>query len=83
MLVPEPPGAAQYTGQLRISRGKQPVCDARPPGSSQYTGAWRILKENNHTLNKQRSQGNTQEHMEVLTLIVGCTVSSPMGSGSC
>jgi hypothetical protein len=24
-LVPEPPGAAQYTGQLRISRGKQPL----------------------------------------------------------
>jgi hypothetical protein len=60
-LVPEPPGAAQYTGQLRISRGKQLLCEATlpglspgpgagPPGGSQYTGAWRILRENNRNL---------------------------------
>jgi hypothetical protein len=33
-LVPEPSGAAQYTGQLRISRGKQPLCEATLPGLS-------------------------------------------------
>ena len=54
-----PPGAAQYTGQLRISRGKQPLCEATLPGLSprgrttrRLPVNWglRILRENDRNL---------------------------------
>jgi hypothetical protein len=54
-----PPGAAQYTGQLRISQGKQPLCEATLPGLSprgrttrRLPVNWglRILRENNRNL---------------------------------
>jgi hypothetical protein len=53
-----PPGAAQYAGQLRISRGKQPLCEATLPRLSprgrttrRHPVNWglRILRENNRT----------------------------------
>jgi hypothetical protein len=88
-LVPEPPGAAQYTGQLRISRGKQPLCEATLPGLSPRGRTTRRLPVNWGLADSQReqpqpgvwrrSQGNTRQHMEVLDLIMVSTVSSPMG----
>jgi hypothetical protein len=88
-LVPEPPGAAQYTRQLRISRGKQPLCEATLPGLSPLGRTTRRLPvhwgladsqgEQQHLGLWQRFQGNTRKHVEVLVLIVVCTVSSPMG----
>ncbi len=91
--VPEPPGAAQYTGQLRISRGKQPLCDARPSGALALEpdqlaapiplGSGGFSKRITAPWIRQRSQGNTQKHMEVLALIVGYIVSSLVGPGSC
>ena len=88
-LVPEPPGAAQYTGQLRISRGKQPLCEATLPGLSPrgrtirrlpvYWGLADSQREQLQLEMWRRSQGNTRQHMEVLSLIVVSTVSSPMG----
>ena len=88
-LVPEPPGAAQYTGQLRISRGKQPLFEATLPGLSPRDRTTRRLPvhwgladsqgEQPHLGLWQRSQGNTRKHVEVLVLIVVCTVSSQMG----
>jgi hypothetical protein len=92
-LVPEPPGAAQYTGQLQISRGKQPLCEATLPGLSPRGLTTRRLpvhwgladsrREQPHLGLRQRSRGNTRKHVEVLVLIVVCTVSSPAGPGSC
>ena len=54
-----PPGATQYAGQLRMSRGKQPLCEATLPGLSprgrttrRLPVNWglRILRENNRNL---------------------------------
>ncbi len=79
-LVPEPPGAAQYTGQLRISRGKQPICEATLPGLSPRGRTTRRLpvhwgladsqREQPRLEMWRRSQGNTRQHIDVLNLIV-------------
>jgi hypothetical protein len=88
-LVQEPPGAAQYAGQLRISRGKQPLCEATLPGLSPRSRTTRRLPVHWGLADSQReqpqleiwrrSQGNARQHVGVLGLIVVSTVSSPMG----